>query len=541
MQRLFRIFAIPCVVAFLAGCGGAGSSSTPQSLPQGQQSDSRQPTPSGVLPQEHAASGVTPRSVPTAPPRSRMRPMAASTASNDSTVDECLGTGWCVIQGQTMEYGPITWPVDAGSTVTYSVSSQTNGISVSVNPTSSSSPPYATTVQAVAASSVSVGYATFTLDGTVSNPDCTNHYCGPDNLGPVTIYVQCSVDNKHCPALKITDANLSRVVSGTPPLTANTVVGEQANLTAAWDPDTGTPSYGVPTNIQWSIPGTTIKTYNRDGTQPVLLGSSDLQTPNVAFYWIAGGTEPPTVSGTLTRSDNAEIADVQMNANYNVQVPTSSITLTTPTTPGIYVGTRSDVPGQFLTWGDQNNPAINFAYNVSNNDGFAGTIAMTQLIDRTYTKNDTTVQATSGQLWLDNDANYASISEPTGTTLNAIDAPGIGLSNSYTTETNSDSFTDYFMYMPNSHGVWVTLKTASWSWNAGATIVNVNNNLWCLDSVGTCPNTTPLDVHSTNPPATVSTILPTWPGTFQNSTGAIRALASNGNRTTWHITPLSYP
>jgi len=130
-----------CGIAVLAGCGSSGSSVAPQPLSQSPQSDSRQSASSGALSPKHASSGLTPPAPPTPLPKPvhLTKPLHRTDASSDSTVDEC--PGGCMIQGQTMNYGPVTFPgIDAGSTLTFSVTSPTNGITVSANPPSTTGP-----------------------------------------------------------------------------------------------------------------------------------------------------------------------------------------------------------------------------------------------------------------------------------------------------------------------------------------------------------------------------------------------------------------
>jgi hypothetical protein len=344
----------------------------------------------------------------------------------------------------------------------------------------------------------------------------------------------------NCPDLEVEDKNHGNaVLEGTQP----SVIGHQANLQTAVKANTGTGTYSV-TNDLWTVGPNAVTAYARNGAAATPLVSPDFTT-NASLYWVDGGAKNVAVSAEADRSDGEEISIPNAQLTYSVGTPLYSITLTTPSAPGIYVGIRTDVLGQLLTWGSgPSGPAITFDYNVTDDKGFSGTIAMTQVLDRITTINGDRVDVTSpNPPWLDNEANYAGVVQPTGTPVSVLDAPGLFLYSTYTTEAINDSFNDYFMYKPDDHGIWVTLATTSWGWNAGATIVNVKANQWCLDGVKGCRTTTPVATHTNNPTASGSSALPTWGGVYQSKTTALQAylLSGGGTKGPWLITPLAEP
>lgn len=420
--------------------------------------------------------------------------------------------------------------------VTYSLTGLPNGVTGKLVPSNKiSTPPFKVDVNLTIDSSKppKPGHDSYTLNA--SSPTC-----GTLAPGTGSYYILCSLSLKNCPELEIADHNKSdAVLSGI----QKSVVGHQANLITEVKAGTGTGSYTI-SNALWTVDPNAITAYARAGAAATTLVSPTFTT-NVSTYWIDGGTKNVSVDSEADRSDGQEISIPHAQLVYSVGVPTYSITLTTPSSPGIYVGTRTDFPGQLLTWGSSKSfPGIIFQYNVTNDKGFAGSTAMTQLINRVITVNSNPVNVTSpNPPWLDNTVDYAGVVQPTGTVVSVADAPGLVLKNTYTTAIMADSFYDYFMYKPNDHGIWVTLATASWAWNAGATIVDVKNNKWCLDGVTGCPNSTPKATHTNNPPASASSTLPTWGGIYHGSQPALEAylLAGGASKGQWLITPIADP
>jgi len=418
--------------------------------------------------------------------------------------------------------------------VTYSLTGLPNGVTGQLLPSNkTSTPPFSVIVNLSidASKPPTPGHDSYTLNA--SSPTC-----GGLAPGTGSYYILCSLALKDCPELEIEDKNKSNaVLSGT----QQSVVGHQANLITAVKSGTGTGSYSI-SNAEWTVDPGAVTAYARNGTPAAALASPAF-IKNVSIYWIDHGTKNIAVSAEADRADGQEVSIPNTQIVYSVGTPSYSITLTTPSSPGIYVGTRTDVLGQLLTWGSgPSGPAITFGYTVTDDKGFSGTTAMTQLLDRITTIDGNRVDLTSpNPPWLDNEVNYAGVVQATGTPVDVLDAPGLFLKSTYKTAIISDSFTDYFMYKPDDHGIWVTLATTSWGWNAGATIVNVKKNSWCLDGVSGCPNSTPVATHTNNPSASASSHLPTWGGVYHSTTAALQAYQSASGASTWHITPIADP
>jgi hypothetical protein len=362
---------------------------------------------------------------------------------------------------------------------------------------------------------------------------------GPNITLPTQILCSLAVVNA-CPKLNIVDQNLSGapVVSGSPPPKQQTVVGRQASLQVQVNGTAGSGAYSL-SNPTWTIPGSTEKDYEFNGATPQPIASTDLTSSQLAFFWYVAQDNRPSVTATLTRSDSNEIAYPQAQADYNVQTPTAKAYLAQH--PGrTNTGTRSDGNGKYyLSCGNPEDPCINFSFSISNNVGFPGIIAMNQLIvqSRSYTNSNGVV--TSDQWGPPPELDNGPLPEyvpavTTGATWTALDAPGIGLLNTYVTATTSYTFSDTFMYQASDHGFWVPLQAGTWGWSAGATITNVTSNLWCVDgtivSGGTlCPGSA-ATITAATPSATQS--FPSWTATYQNSTSYQRKVGSKRPHTT---------
>lgn len=459
--------------------------------------------------------------------RGPKRPLEISPGPPEGdTNDECITvpTGWeCVIQGGTNTDGAFDSIEPAGATITWNAPPPTQGVTFTPATFTTSTPPYQYNYTETASPTAPVGnqysaVVNVTVSGSPSF--CQVNYCGS---GSATTYFQvsCALSLHQCPVLQIKDNNLGKIVSGSPPPVTKTVVGYQASVTAAAAPNTGSGSYGAPSSVQWKIPGTLVKDYDHTTGTKTPLPSGDLQIPNPIFYWIAGGSNQPQVSGKLTRSDKAEIADVQTTANYNVQVP--AFTASAPVRHDVYVGSRSDQSGLFLTDGDATTTkaGINFSYNVTNTYGFAGQVVGTQLVDPSYTYDGSTQMPTSGAFWLDNQPNYENPVNA-GTTWSAIDAPGEALTSSNKSAGITGKFQMYYMYQAKSPSIWVTLSEVTWNWSASAARIG-NPNTWCLGGATGCPDTT----KPSTPDSAVSnsSALPIWNGkVYKNATSSARRL-----------------
>ncbi|MBC5803498.1 MAG: hypothetical protein GIX03_11000 [Candidatus Eremiobacteraeota bacterium] len=202
----------------------------------------------------------------------------------------------------------------------------------------------------------------------------------------------------------------------------------------------------------------------------------------------------------------------------------------------MYVGTRSDQSGLFLSDGDATttNAGINFSYNATSTFGFGGQIVGTQLVDPSYTYDGSTQTPTGGAFWLDNQPDYENAVNA-GTTWTAIDAPGEALTSSNKSAAITGKFQMYYMYQPKSPSIWVTLDKVTWNWSESATRTG-DPNIWCLGGSTGCPDTT--KPSTPNSSLSASSALPIWNSkVYQNSTNVVRR--SPG--ALFHVTPLGYP
>lgn len=401
-------------------------------------------TPPGTT-QNAANSGlrVATTFAPTSTQSSRRSPLSLDANTDDLCATN--PTGWsCVVQGTTLNGEGYIYTPGTGQTVTCGTAiTNITGVTMTTSPTTVSAPPYHCLNAITAPTNATVeNNATYTIDSSVSG-NCSTNYCGSV---VVTGYfeVECSLSNSHCPLIKITDAYAASapVVSGSPPPQHKTVMGLYAKYVLAQVPGTGTGTYNQPSSVSWNIPGSTYTAYDRSGSAAVGLSAADLgsATPS-PFFWADGTQEhKSSVSAQIIRSDSEETAELSSQTDYNVVSPTVSISETAAGATGVRVGTRSDgSPPSFtyLTYGDLASPTVNYSYSVTNNQGFPGSISMTQLISGSSVATGSATPTPTPQIdyipsatpWLDNAADYAS-PVPSSSTWSSVDAPGSGCASS---------------------------------------------------------------------------------------------------------------
>lgn len=534
----------------IAGCGGGGRTA----LPTANQSNLNPGSPTTY--QSAVTAAGQPYSTLRAQPRQQTsgasKTRRTQTAFNSSTSDECFdwSTAECVVQGVATNLGQLSVACNGNSACLSSsyapyVLTAPTGVSVTFSPTAIT-PPAGSTItvtfsSAVAPGPVSVTFAWTRVSGTGAIP------------ANITIPFQslCSISLAKCPRIQIVDTFMtgSPVVSGSPPPLKQTVVGKKSNWVLTQVSGTGTGTYGPPTDVWWIVPGWNYTDYSRNGAAPTSLGTSDYASPTPPpLFWTDNNEQHVTVSATLVRSDNQEIADVATALDYNVNRPDTSVSVTSGGAAAVRVGTRSDFPGTFLTFGDQATPAMHFSYNVTNDKGFPGTIGMTQLLYTAYSytgPNNASGGATYGSATaplLDNVVDYvAPVS--TASTITAIDAPGTGTpaGPTYNALSSSGTFTDYFMYKANgTNTVWVTLNKASWAWS-GSAMYNLATQKWCLDSAPGCPTTVPAPTGGVTDGPWQNFDQPAWPGVYANHPDALHRFLQSHSANRMPITPLMQP
>ncbi len=415
----------------LAGCSGGGGSVSPQS---GGRTNSPIAAPSGSPPagQPYAVAQLRAGAGASGGRKS-------STAWNSQTVDTCFPNNACEVQTfPTSSYG-VTVNCNgntscANSTYAPYVVGGPADVAISFSPTAVAPGSYSWSTITVSANE-KPGMLSETIGFTVASGP------GP-NVGNLSLQTQVLCAKSilsACPKLQIVDQNLpgAPVVSGNPPTTQQTVVGRQTSLLVRAKPIGGSGTYNL-TNPTWNIPGYTAKDYQLNGATPEPIGYwTDRLSPQLAFFWYLPQDNTVTVTATLTRIDNNESADLQATADYNVQMPTSSASITVH--PGREnTGQRSDGNGgYFLSCGTPQNECVDFSFNVTNDAGFPGTIAMNQLITQSeaftdaqnHVRNVTYVPPPQ----LDNSPLYLP-GVATTATWSAYDAPGIGLTNTYVSQ-----------------------------------------------------------------------------------------------------------
>jgi hypothetical protein len=313
-------------------------------------------------------------------------------------------------------------------------------------------------------------------------------------IGRVNTQVLCGVALHTCPGLDVRDTNFSGapVVSGNPPPIRNSVIGREANFILR---ARGPGSYRI-ANVSWDPSGWIYKPHRAfDGTLPSSLGYGELHNQPLTVYWASSGEQHVGVNAVLVRSDNQEITHASANVAYNVTLPVADAALLVHP-ERISVGPRSDAPGQWLRWGDaaRNREAIGIRYRVTDAHGFPGTITITQLISGSisYTPNigpgygqGMTAALDGGPFW------RRPVSTRSAFGPAPFDAPAVGLKSTDLSVTVNETFTTFFLYKPNLHGDWVTLRKGTWNWNAAATLVSADGNRWCLNGSSNCPAQAP--------------------------------------------------
>ncbi len=267
--------------------------------------------------------------------------------------------------------------------------------------------------------------------------------------------------------LEIIDRQTGAVVSGT---TQIKIVGQKVELRVRTRPAGLTM-----TNIQWTVPGQTVKSYTQSigAATKTDLSVADLQAVDVDFYWIAGGNQNVQVAATVAG------AVLTASVQFNVLAPTGVS----------FTGEQSETTlGPHFLW-----PLGLNAYNAATGHfgvqwnasctapaGGKGQIAITQLITRNFTTTIAGVaqhMISPAQVLDDGLGIQYSGPQPiaagaaaTLTGNSYADSPSARILPGMTVLNCSDQFTDFFMYKPSTpNSIWVTLSRLTWSWNGAAT------------------------------------------------------------------------
>lgn len=326
-------------------------------------------------------------------------------------------------------------------------------------------------------------------------PGCATGNCPPAATTPPPV------------ALEIVDRKTGSVISGT---TQTKIVGQKVELRVRTRP-----AGQSMTNIQWTIPGQTVKSYTQSTSTATKTGLSvaDLQAVDVDFYWIAGGNQVVQVAATV--QGTALTASV----TFDVKAPTA-VSMTSAT--GAVAVSNPGFPdsGLELHYGTSTTPGISWTLRATAPAGGDGEIAGTQLINtnRTRTPNAGRAQTFSsgGAFVLDNTVPYApsvAIAGGASATWTSDDSPGTPLTSNLRDKAVSDSFRLYLMYRPaGADSIWVTIARLDWDWAGQTTRVGAPadpGNIW----------NAPTGVSNTrNPSGSASTELPLWTDNFTSIT-----------------------
>jgi hypothetical protein len=313
------------------------------------------------------------------------------------------------------------------------------------------------------------------------------------------IQAVCSNNLNACPILDVTDTDLNKIVSGTPPPSpTDWVVGLQKNLSAAIRVGSGSGSYPTVVSTTWTKPAHAVASYNfgaNKTTAPAALTA--LSSPTLQFYWDAGNNTTSDrfkVTQQVTRSDGLETANVSTTLSYLVLTP-SDVNLGasySPTQYGKYnaAGNNAVSSGTQLDLPKSAGIDTAFAATAPNAiPGYAGGgyFAASQVLVSSTPAPGATPPVADGCAIFSTNASLqpnpvVKVGAGAGVTWNALDAPAqFGVPASGNSLTYGDSFVDYFIYRPTGkQAIWVTLGTLSWGW--GATITN-NGGAYTLSNI----------------------------------------------------------
>jgi hypothetical protein len=293
--------------------------------------------------------------------------------------------------------------------------------------------------------------------------------------------------------------------------TVNVIVGQQINLTGT----VGNSPAGVTIQSQsWSVAGNRVAGYTRSDTEASVTVFKDPATANAVFYWIDGGTNSVTYTVNLSNGNS-----YSGTAQFTVARPKflSWNGATTTLSPAINIAAQTNGGPPLMQFGylipaneDPKTvyPGIEYNADVKIPTGYAGQLALTQLVNasRTRRRPDGTslTYSTGGSYVLDTKELYATLNLVEGQEAVARisdDLPGVSLNLGFSSVSVNDRFQAYLEYKPDTpNSIWVTLGVFNWDWSA---VANFTDS-WTID-------TTPAITHySVNPSGQDSTTLPVW-------------------------------
>jgi hypothetical protein len=289
--------------------------------------------------------------------------------------------------------------------------------------------------------------------------------------GPCGGIVPCSTPT---PAvLEIVDKSSGSIISGTMP---TKIVGQKIVLSVRTQP----PGHAI-TNVQWTIPPATVKSYTQTGNkgEKIDLASADLQGVDVDFYWIDGGSKAVQVTADVDGS--AQSASVTVTVlrptmeHFTIEVSSVNVFNTgfplDPKNP--YLAAYEASPQKYGSQWDAKVKAP------ADGDGLIGFTQLI-LINRSRTSNSGKVsQLSSGGAYVldgNEGIQYRGAQQIKANHTASLsgyiyaDSPNTELKVGFQSYSVDESFELYLMYKPaGTDSIWVTLGKGTWGYAGQAT------------------------------------------------------------------------
>jgi len=458
---------------------------------------------------------------------SKLRP------STTPIADEALQVGQGYPKRETWNIDPNN-PVDPTcDKLDWSYTNTIPGVTVTLNPATTSLTGGTTASFSTIPSSTAVGVYTETV-----TPTCTNPNASGILPSPITYTIA---------VVSFDIARVAQVRSGTPSIVSNksfnSVIGEFTELEDLANPDVALNS------LLWAIGGDTVKSYSESpsGASFSSLTSADLARQVVDFYWLEPGSEQSSVVGVFPvfnshcESDKCTGAE----AYWGTATADTTAVVSAPTNIALTSSTgKVDVLqdplfdcADSLAFGlinsgsacDSNNAVagISWQFTATAPTGGTGQIDGTQVIDRSESATGgfhntpaAPVGAQTNGYELDTcvrfgtaSRNNTQILEGKTATWSGQDAPGQALSDTWKSFQISDQARMYFVYQRNNDAgapasrsnIWVSLGELDWNWSADASNAGtVKVPKWTVTS----------EKHMRNPSGSAAFSLPTWSATI---------------------------
>ena len=274
-----------------------------------------------------------------------------------------------------------------------------------------------------------------------------------------------------------------------------------------------TPNNLLATYSLWTIPGDAIKNYEQSMDAGVVtpLSASDLESPQISYYWISGGANLGDCVLKVTYDVMIDGREFSAETEFCVLRPTATLTSTTTfdeppvdVWPAGYPGGDPTRLGFGYVWN-----GITWNAQITTPAGGSGLVAFTQLAatDVQFTVDDTSgtkeKRSSGGKLLLDTVPQYRyrfqHVDAGSTSPFSDSDSPFEELLSTDKHVDRNDAFQLYFVYRPDGAGsIWVTLCELDWHWGGAATKDQLG--AWSLDSGSAGSSVNPVGTDSTKPP-----------------------------------------